>query len=80
MTIEARYSEEARNGTYIVTYYCYNDRCPVRTKEKPYPRSDGELKWVQCISKKGNTYRRKKWVCIHCGEVMQGTINANDFA
>ena len=80
MTIEAHYSEEARNGTYIVTYYCYNDRCPVRTPEKPYPRSDGERKYITVISKKGNPYRKKTWICKHCGEEMQGTINANDFA
>lgn len=80
MTIELRYSKEANNGHYLVTYYCYNPNCPVRTIEKPYPRNEGKQKWVECISKNGNIYKRKKWVCDYCGEIMQGTINANDFS
>ena len=75
MTMELKYSQEANNGHYWVNYYCYNDKCPARTKEKPWPRSDGKQKWVQCISKKGNPYKRKRWICKHCGEEMQGVIN-----
>jgi hypothetical protein len=39
-----------------------------------------ELKWVNLISKKGNTYRRRRWCCNHCGKEMTGAVNANDFA
>jgi hypothetical protein len=81
MPSERRYSVHANgDGCYWVTYYCYDSNCPARTKEKPWPRSEGELKWVNLISKKGNTYRRRRWCCNHCGKEMTGAVNANDFA
>ena len=58
--------------------YCYSSDCPVRTKKEPWPRSNAVLKWVKRISKKGNEYRRKVWVCEHCGYKMQFTFSMFD--
>lgn len=80
MSIALKYNENSTNGYYLVTYYCYDNNCPVRTEKKPWPRSDGQLKWVDCISKKGTTYRRKKMVCVHCNKQMSGSVSASDFA
>lgn len=51
-------------------YYCYNDDCPVRTKEEPWPRSDWTLKYIKVVSKRGHPYYRKLPVCNHCGKIM----------
>lgn len=50
--------------------YCYNAYCSVRTKEKPWPRSDAVYKYVNVVSRQGNAYRRKMLVCVHCGGEM----------
>jgi hypothetical protein len=80
MSVEMRYSIHANNGHYLVTYYCYDDKCPARTEKEPWPRSDGYRKKVTLISKKGNKYNRHRWFCSHCNKEMTGTVNANDFA
>lgn len=61
----------------IPIYYCYNNKCPKRTEKEPWPRSDGELKYITFISKKGKPYKLKKVVCIHCNEIMQGAVGLN---
>jgi len=78
MTKEIKKDKEI--GVYTVTYYCYNAKCPIRTKKEPWPRSDGIKKWIKKISKKGNMYRKKIWVCEYCGKEMNGTFDANVFA
>ncbi len=45
--------------------YCYEDDCPARTPEKPWPRSDYELK-------------KGKPICKHCGKVMTWTFSMFD--
>jgi len=81
MPTETRYSVHANgNGMYSVVYYCYDKKCPARTKEKPWPRSDGHQEMVTIISKKENKYRRRRWICDHCNKQMTGVVNANDFA
>jgi len=75
-----KFSNDANEGYYMVSYYCYADRCPGRTKDKPWPTSDGIYKWKTMISKKGNRYRRLRVCCEHCDEEMSGTVSANDFA
>jgi len=59
MTMELKYSQEANNGYYWVTYYCYNDKCPVRTKENPWPRSDGEQNGYNVFLRKGIHIKEK---------------------
>lgn len=80
MPVVSRYSMYANNGNYYVTYYCYGTNCPARTDKEPWPHSNGHLKQIELISKKGNKYKRKRWHCDHCGKEMSGTVNANDFA
>jgi hypothetical protein len=69
---EARREREMR----VHNAYCYNSKCSPRTKEKPWPRSDGEYKRVTVTSKKGTQYKRKLFVCQHCGERMQFVASA----
>jgi hypothetical protein len=78
--IELKKHPENPNSYYWIIYYCYDNKCPARTKEQPYPSSDGEYKYVTVIIKKGKPYKRKQVVCKHCGKIMQGTIDANIFA
>lgn len=59
-------------------YYCYNNKCPIRTKEQPWPRSDGEYKSTKIISRNGKSYYRKEMVCKHCGEIMTKTISLSE--
>jgi hypothetical protein len=75
-----RKSIHANSGFYIVTFYCYNSKCPSKTKKEPWPHSDGEEKSTKFISKKGTIYYKKQYVCKHCNEVMTGAFNAEDFA
>lgn len=63
----------------MVTYYCYNPKCPVRTSKEPWPRSDGEIKNTKIISKKGNMYYAKRMICKHCGGIMHKTRDLSDF-
>lgn len=73
--IEFKSHPEANYNPFVVNYYCYHDDCPGRTKEKPWPKQDGTYKYTTVISKKGTAYRRKRWVCDHCGKVMTGTVS-----
>lgn len=60
-------------GKHIRTYYCYDDKCPVRTEKEPWPRSDGKKDVVLTMSRKGNLYNRTIYRCVHCGEEMTRT-------
>jgi len=80
MTIEFKTHPEANYNPFPVTYYCYHNDCPARQGEYKHPRSDGEYKWTTVISKKGNPYRKKCWVCSHCGKIMTGTVSMYTFS
>ncbi len=58
--------EDAKNGGYMSTAYCYNDKCSAKTEKEPWPHSDG-------IGK------RNKLVCKHCGMEMTWTFPASEF-
>jgi len=75
MAMEFKAHPDANYNPFVVTYYCYHAACPGRTKEKPWPKNDGEYKWTTVISRNGKPYRRKLWVCDHCGRVMDGTVS-----
>jgi hypothetical protein len=77
--IEFKTHPEANCNPYPVDYYCYNTDCPPRQGEYKYPRQDGTYKWATIISRKGNSYRSKRWVCDHCGRVMTGTVSMFTF-
>ena len=48
--------------------FCYNSECPVRTKGKPWPRSDWKFRYKKVISKNGKEYYRRLPLCEHCNE------------
>jgi hypothetical protein len=73
--IEFKSHPEANCNPYPVNYYCYNIHCPPRQGEYKHPRQDGTYKSVILVSKKGTPYRRKRWVCDHCGMQMTGTVS-----
>lgn len=62
----------------LTQYYCYEDKCPGRTPEKPWPKSDMEFKRVEVTSRKGTKYKRKLWACKHCSEPMTPTWSVYD--
>ncbi len=73
--IEYKEHPDANYNPFPVQYYCYENNCTGREKYHGSPHSEGSYKWTTVISKKGNSYRRKRWICDHCGKVMTGTVS-----
>jgi hypothetical protein len=62
----------------ITRYYCYEQDCPGRTKEEPWPKSDGVYKSIKIIPESRKPYYRRKYVCKHCGNPMTATRSLSE--
>ena len=79
MATEYKSHPEANYNPFPVDYYCYEKDCKGRENNHGAPCSDGTYKYTTVLSKKGNPYRRKRWVCNHCGAVIAGTVSVYVF-
>ena len=75
MNIRKTDRDLACNKYHGTSFYCYASDCPVRTKEEPWPRANYRMGWLKVKSKNGKFYRKRTYICNHCGREMTAVAN-----